>query len=111
MIWVAAFGGLHPIGWTGETGSAIAKPTIGGTAYSLYKGTNTETGTTVLSFVAASQINDFSGDLMDFMDYLVDNAGVDPALYMTSIQAGTEVANGKNAEFVTSKYTISSSFG
>jgi len=82
---------------------------IGGSSYDLWVGPNTQTGATVFSFVAASQKNNFSGDLMDFFNYLVKNNGVDASLHLTSVQAGTEVATGNKAKFTTLKYTISSS--
>ena len=103
MVWLAQLGTLNPIG----TVQATAQ--VGGSSYKLYVGPNTSTGATVFSFVAEATTNNYSGDLMDFFNYLVKNNGVDASLYLTSIQAGTEVATGDNAKFTTSKYSISSS--
>ncbi|KAL6715307.1 hypothetical protein ACLMJK_007572 [Lecanora helva] len=102
MVWLAKLGTLQPIGSSQQTVQ------IGGSTYDLWSGTNDQTGAMVFSFVAGSQVQDFNGDLMDFFNYLVQNNGVDPSLFLTSIQAGTEVATGDNVKFTTSKYTISS---
>ena len=102
MVWLAQLGGLDPIG------SVQATAQIGGSPWDLWVGPNTQTGATVFSFVAKGAKSDYSGDLMDFMDYVVKNNGVDASLFLTSVQAGTEVATG-DAKFSTSKYTIFSS--
>lgn len=102
MVWLAAIGGAGPIS---ATGSAVATPTIAGSSWSLYSGTNGDT--TVYSFVASSQIEDFSGDMMEFFTYLVDNQGLSDSKWITSLQAGTEPFTGSNAVFSTSSYTMS----
>ncbi|KAL9576901.1 MAG: hypothetical protein Q9212_006732 [Teloschistes hypoglaucus] len=103
MVWLAQTGGLNPIG----SPIASSLPFAGG-SWKLYKGQNTQTGTTVFSFVADSTMNSFQGDLMDFFKYLTDKQGVDAGLKVTSVQAGAEVSVGK-ATFTTSSYTISDS--
>lgn len=103
MVWLAQIGGLNPIG----SPIASSLPFAGG-SWKLYKGQNTQTGTTVFSFVADSTMNSFQGDLMDFFKYLTDKQGVDAALQVTSVQAGAEVSVGQ-ATFTTSSYTISGS--
>lgn len=102
MVWLAALGGAGPIS---SSGSAVATPTIGGYSWSLYSGTNGDT--TVLSFVATSKIESWSGDMMDFFNYLVENEGVSDSLYITQLQAGTEPFTGTDAVFTTTAYTIS----
>lgn len=102
MVWLAALGGAGPIS---STGSAIATTTIAGSSFSLYSGTNGDT--TVYSFVAESEIESFSGDLMDFFTYLVDNEGVSDSKYITQLQAGTEPFTGTDCVFTTSSYSIS----
>ncbi|KAI0126783.1 concanavalin A-like lectin/glucanase domain-containing protein [Xylariales sp. AK1849] len=102
MIWLAAFGGAGPIS---ASGSAVATTTIGGVSYSLYSGTNGDT--TVFSFVASSTVTSFSGDMMDFFDYLTTNQGVPSSYYITSLQAGTEPFTGENAVLTTTAYSIS----
>lgn len=99
MIWLAAFGGIQPIGY----GTPIASPTIDGVTWNLYKGPNTWT---VFSFVATSQINNFSGDIMEFFTYLIDNQGLPSNYYLQVMQAGTEPMTGSDAWFTASPYTL-----
>ena len=101
MLWLAQLGGQVPIG------DVKSSATIGGSLWYLYAGENTSTGSTVYSFVAAAQILDFSADLMLFMNYLVQNYGVDATLNLTPFQAGNEVSQG-SATVTTSEFSISS---
>lgn len=90
MVWVGAYGGAGPIS---ETGSTIATPTVLGSKWKLFKGTND--GVIVFSFVAEKNIGNFEGDLNEFYKYLTSNQGVSKDLYVTSLQAGTEPFEGK----------------
>ena len=101
MVWLAALGGLNPIGAAGPSIS------IGSHSWVLWSGPNQQTGAMVFSFVATEQVNSFDGDLTDFFKYLVKNNGVDGGLLLTTIQAGTEVAVGSST-FITSMYNIRS---
>ncbi|KAF7554435.1 hypothetical protein G7Z17_g2909 [Cylindrodendrum hubeiense] len=103
MIWVGSYGGAGPI--STPWGVTIATPTILGTKWKLYKGPNGDT--TVFSFVAPSNMGNFSGDLNKFFQYLVASQGVSNTNVVTSLQAGTEPFTGSNGVFTTSKYTIS----
>jgi len=85
MIWLAALGGAGPIS---STGSAVATVTLAGHSFELYSGPNGDT--TVFSFVAVSEITSFTGDIMTFLTYLIDNQGLSKSQYLTSIGAGTE---------------------
>lgn len=80
MVWLAALGGAGPIS---SSGSAIASPTIGGHSWNLYTGPNG--AMTVYSFVASSEITSFSGDIMDFYNYLIDNEGFPSTQYLKTI--------------------------
>ncbi|CAJ2504489.1 Uu.00g118830.m01.CDS01 [Anthostomella pinea] len=102
MVWLDASGGAGPIS---STGSAVATPSIAGSKWNLFSGYNGNVA--VFSFVASSTINNFSGDMMDFFDYLVANEGVPTSYYITSLQAGTEPFSGENAVLTTSAYSIS----
>ena len=75
-------------GTYGSDGDAtpVASPTLAGHSWSLYKGPNGDT--TVFSFVASSEITDFSGDIKDFFDYLTSNEGLSSSQYLISIGAG-----------------------
>lgn len=97
MVWLAALGGAGPIS---STGSAIATTTINGVSFKLYKGLNGSM--TVYSFVASSTTTSFSGDMLNFFTYLIDNQGLSESLYLVDVQAGTEPFTG------TSDLTVSS---
>lgn len=90
MIWVGAYGGAGPIS---SAGKAIATPTIAGTKWNLFKGPNGDT--TVFSFVAPSNMGDFSADLKLFLTYLTTSQGVSSSSVVTSLQGGTEPFSGK----------------
>lgn len=102
MIWLAALGGAGPLS---ESGSTIATPDIGGVTWDLYSGPNGDT--TVYSFVASSEQTSFSGDLIDFFNYLVDYEGLSSSQYLLSIQAGTEAFTGSDAVLDTTTYSVS----
>ncbi|KUJ17766.1 concanavalin A-like lectin/glucanase [Mollisia scopiformis] len=89
MVWLAALGGAGPIS---STGSAIATMTINDVSFELYSGPNGDT--TVYSFVAVDEATDFSGDLLDFFNYLVDNEGFSTSQFITTLEAGTEPFTG-----------------
>lgn len=101
MIWLAALGGAGPIS---STGSAVATTTIAGVSFSLYSGPNGDT--TVYSFVAESETTSFSGDLMDFFNYLSSNQGFPTSQYLTTVEAGTEPFTGTNAVLTVSSYSV-----
>ena len=67
----------------------------------------------VYSFVAHSHAaSPFSGDILNFYKYLVSNYssnGFTNSLVLQSIQAGSEVFTGSNANLSTTAYTISAS--
>lgn len=106
MIWLAALGGAGPIS---STGSPVATPTIAGHSFKLFKGPNGDT--TVFSFVATTEIQSFSGDLMDFLNYLVSEEGVSDEQFLTSIGAGTEPFDGSNAVLTTSAFSCTPEYG
>ncbi|KAI0517311.1 family 12 glycosyl hydrolase [Xylaria bambusicola] len=101
MVWLAALGGAGPIS---STGSPIATPTVGGVSWKLYEGYNGAMH--VFSFVASSQVTNFSGDLKNFLTYLNQRNGLSTSQYVTSIGAGTEPFVGSNAVLTTSAYSI-----
>ncbi|GKT44513.1 endoglucanase cel12C [Colletotrichum spaethianum] len=102
MIWLGALGGAGPIS---ATGSTIATPTVAGRTWNLYKGVNGQM--TVFSFVAPSNVQNFSGDLKAFITYLVNSQGLPSSQILQSIGAGTEPFVGSNAKFTTTAYTAS----
>jgi xyloglucan-specific endo-beta-1,4-glucanase len=102
MIWVAAIGGAGPIS---STGSAIATVTIAGVSWKLYSGPNGST--TVYSFVAVTQATNFSGDMLEFFNYLVAHEGFSTSQYITTAEAGTEPFTGTSAVLTVSAYSFS----
>ncbi|KAJ5506682.1 hypothetical protein N7453_005639 [Penicillium expansum] len=90
MVWLTALGNAGPIS---TTGSAIASVTIKGISFKVYSGPNGSM--TVYSFVAESTITSFSGDMLEFFTYLVDNQGLSSSLYLIDVQTGTEPFTGK----------------
>jgi xyloglucan-specific endo-beta-1,4-glucanase len=125
MIWLAALGGAGPISSTSKASLQVAAPVltpagsygadgkpvaiatvkIAGQTWNLYEGPNGQM--TVFSFVATSTVNDFSGDLKEFFDYLVENQSYDDSQYLLSAGAGTEPFTGSDTVFTTSAYSIS----
>lgn len=102
MVWLGALGGAGPIS---TSGSPIATPTIGSTAFNLYSGPNG--AMTVYSFVAQSKsVTSYTGDLYAFFTYLEQHYGVSSSLYLQSIGAGTEPFTGSNAVLTTSAYSV-----
>ncbi|KAE9037272.1 hypothetical protein PR003_g5801 [Phytophthora rubi] len=106
MIWLAALGGAGPIS---STGSAVTTTTIANTEFSLYTGSNGDT--TVYSFVASDTVKSFSGDLMDFFTYLIDNEGFSSSQYLNTVQAGTEPFTGTDVTLTVSSYSAAVNTG
>ncbi|KAI1163082.1 family 12 glycosyl hydrolase [Nemania serpens] len=102
MVWLAALGGAGPIS---STGSPVATPNIAGVSWKLYEGYNGNMH--VFSFVASSQVTNFSGDLKAFLSYLTSNRGMSTSQYVTSLGAGTEPFVGSSAVLTTTAYSAS----
>lgn len=100
MVWLAALGGAGPIS---STGKAIATVTLNGVEWDVWVGPNGQM--TVYSFVAKSTVTDFSGDLLDFLDYLVKDQGLPNNKYLKTVQAGTEPFTG-TSELTVSDYSV-----
>jgi len=109
MIWLGRLGGAGPIASSYDASGnpvSVASTTVAGYTFDLYKGTN-GIQTATYSFVATENITSFSGDINDFLTYLVDSQSFDSSQYLVSIGAGTEAFTGSNAVFTTSSYSIS----
>lgn len=106
MIWLAAFNGAGPIS---SSGSAIATPSIAGYSWKLFDGYNGSMR--VFSFVASSNVNNFSGDLNLFLKYLATNNGLSSSQYLVVLQGGTEPFTGSNVVLTTSKYSVALNTG
>ena len=106
MIWL-----FNPTTGKVPIGSKVRSATIGGQTFNVWAGPrgNTSTGTDpsgrpVISYVAASTINNFSGNLKDFFDDAVKSAdsanGITQTFssswYLTDVFGGFEIwSNGK----------------
>jgi len=102
MIWLSGEGGIQPVGSSIQSGISLA-----GHTWTLWNGPNTNWQ--VFSFVSADgNINDFSADLKDFFDFLVQNHGVASSQYIQSIQSGTEPFTG-SADLVINSYSVTAS--
>jgi xyloglucan-specific endo-beta-1,4-glucanase len=101
MIWLAALGGAGPIS---ATGSPVATVNLAGSTWKLYKGMNGKM--TVYSFVAERQVQNFSGDLMDFIKYLTSKQGLSSSQILISAGAGTEPFSGSNAKLTVSEFSL-----
>ncbi|MCJ1310440.1 hypothetical protein MMC25_004104 [Agyrium rufum] len=105
MVWLGDFGGASPLSDNGYPPTPIATPTLNGVAFDLIYGHNGAVA--VYSFVAHSKAQTtFSGDLLTFYQYLEANYKVSSALYLQSIQAGSEIFTGSKAKLTTSLYNI-----
>lgn len=102
MIWLGSLGGAGPIS---ETGSTIGTPNIGGVTWNLYAGSHSQMN--VFSFVAPSNIESYSGDLVDFTNYLQENHGLEASQIVQTIGAGTEPFIGEDGLFTTDAYRVS----
>jgi xyloglucan-specific endo-beta-1,4-glucanase len=67
MIWLGRYGGVQPIG------SQTATVNVGGRSWALWVGYNG--ACKVFSFVAASPVTNFSGNIKDFFNYLSQSQG------------------------------------
>ncbi|KAK4891026.1 hypothetical protein LTR27_010357 [Elasticomyces elasticus] len=108
MIWLGRLGTAGPIASSYDASGnpvAVASTTVAGHTFDLYKGTN-GVQTATYSFVATENITSFSGDVNEFLTYLVDSQSFDRSQYLVSIGAGTEAFTGSNAVFATSSYSI-----
>ncbi|KAL9067547.1 MAG: hypothetical protein Q9161_006825 [Pseudevernia consocians] len=105
MVWLGEFGNVFPLSNNGYPPTPTASPIVGNTQFNLIVGTNE--ATTVYTFVAVANATDYSGDLLDFYKYLETNENFPTTNYVQSIQAGSEVWTGSDAELLTTGFTIS----
>ena len=61
--------------------------------YTVYKGV--EMGVTVYTFIPESSERDFSGDLMDFIEHLIENGELVESQCLTKVQAGLQIFTGR----------------
>jgi len=100
MIWLAAYGGAGPIS---KTGKPVATMDLAGTSWNLHDGYNKDMR--VFSFVSPTPVTAFSGDLMEFFDYLTKNRYMGSGNYLNTVQAGTEPFVGNKAGLKVYQYS------
>jgi len=107
MIWLANFnaGPISAVYNSNGTPQPVASNvTISGHTWNLYSGSNGANN--VFSFLPASgTITSFSGDVLQFLNYLTEHEGVSTSQYLVTAQAGTEPTSG-SATLTTAAYSL-----
>ncbi|TCD69577.1 hypothetical protein EIP91_006999 [Steccherinum ochraceum] len=107
MIWLANFnaGPISAVYNSDGTPQPVASNiNIAGHAWNLYSGSNGANN--VFSFLPTSgTITSFSGDIVQFLNYLTQHEGVSTSQYLVTAQAGTEPTTG-SATLTTSAYSL-----
>ena len=99
MIWLSGEGGIQPVGSSIQTDISLAN-----VSWTLWNGPNSNWQ--VFSFVSTNgNINNFSGDLVDFFDFLVQNYGVSNSMYLQAVQSGLEPFTG-SATLMISDFSV-----
>ncbi|KAG0694007.1 glycoside hydrolase family 12 protein [Suillus ampliporus] len=102
MIWLANINSGPIAAQYNAAGQAVPileNISIQGYTWNLYSGSNGYNQ--VYSFLLTSgEITSFSGDIYEFLSYLIDNEGMSSSQYLTTAQAGTEATTG-TAKFTT----------
>lgn len=93
MIWIGAYGDPWPLGtdvdpW-GAFNSSLPHLEISGIKFTLFSGDN-DAGQTVHSWLAHSNVSDFTADVTPLLTYLTDHALIESDAYMGILQFGSE---------------------
>ncbi|KAH8701929.1 putative endoglucanase [Talaromyces proteolyticus] len=98
MIWLANYGGAQPLG------SQISTATVGDTTWALWYGSNGSQQT--YSFVSSSPQTSWTGDILEFFDYLSENQGFPASSqYLITVQFGTEPFTGGETTLTVNNWT------
>jgi xyloglucan-specific endo-beta-1,4-glucanase len=97
VIWLGTYG-IQP------SGSKFGTVSLGHVTFDVYTDEILKVKTHF--FIAKSPRTDFTGDLLDFFDYCVDNLGIDTDYNIYYIQGGTKIYHGLNATFSSSSFSI-----
>ncbi|KUJ13835.1 concanavalin A-like lectin/glucanase [Mollisia scopiformis] len=110
MIWIAAYGGKKPIGFS----SSIKNPpthSLNGTIYTLYSGANNN-GQFVYSWLAPSNVTTFDRDISPLLHYLWQHKLISESNYLGVVQFGTETFHASsNVTFSAQDFNISVAAG
>ncbi|KAE8131077.1 concanavalin A-like lectin/glucanase domain-containing protein [Aspergillus pseudotamarii] len=102
MIWLARYGAIQPIG------TKIDTTTVEGHTWELWYGTSIQAGAEqkTYSFVSATPMNSFSGDIKPFFDHLTSKHDYPAsAQYLINLQFGTVKVTGGPVTFTVPKWT------
>jgi xyloglucan-specific endo-beta-1,4-glucanase len=123
MIWLGTYGGANP---TNSSGSPVATASIAGYTWHLFDGWNGEMHVFcqyqppswvdnclpwTTAFVSSTNVTSFSGDILDFLNYLATNNGFPTSQYLNVLQGGTEAFVGTSVTLSTSQYSIALNVG
>lgn len=92
QVWLDTYGDVTP------PGSVTHTLEIGGKSFKLWQGF--AHGMRTHTFVAETTMKDYTGDLMDFVDWSMDNLQVRPHWCIYGYQGGTQAFKGTNATFI-----------
>jgi hypothetical protein len=97
VIWLDTYG-MQP------SGSKFGTVTLGQVTFDVYTDDIFKVKTHF--FVATSPQTGFTGDLLDFFEYCVDNLGIDEDYNVYNVQAGLKMYQGLNATFSSSNFSM-----
>jgi xyloglucan-specific endo-beta-1,4-glucanase len=97
LIWLGSYG-MQP------SGSKFGTVNLGHVTFDVYTDEILKVKTHF--FVARSPQTDFTGDLLDFFNYCVDNLGIDKDYNVYNVQGGTKVYQGLQATFSSSRFSL-----
>jgi glycosyl hydrolase family 12/cellulose binding protein with CBM1 domain len=101
QVWLGKLGAIAPLSSTGHPFTAT---TIRGVAFDVYKAELS--GIKTYTFVATSPQPTFSGDLLQFVQWLVDSHGLTSSICDQSISAGTDIFAGTGTTLDTTSYRV-----
>ncbi|EED24352.1 endoglucanase, putative [Talaromyces stipitatus ATCC 10500] len=100
MIWLGRYGGAQPLG------SQIGTANVAGITWQLWYGVNGSQKT--YSFVAPSQTTSWSGDILNFFDYLEEHQNFPASSqYLIDLQFGTEPFTGSQTTLTVNHWSAS----
>ena len=100
-IWLGVFGDISPLS---HNDVPLIRVKIGNLHFNLFAGHSGDT--VVYTFVSLNKVESFRGDLWEFYKYLEKHYGLNSEQYLQNVQARTIVFTAKQADFVTTEYTI-----
>ena len=105
-ISLGSFGIDHVIDDKGQAGELIGDAIIAGVAFDVYR-VNRPTGAPFIAWIfqARETQTSFEGDLVDFLQWPVDNQNARIGC-ISSLQAGLDIYGGSEGLFTTEKYSL-----